>query len=156
MSRRDGRAVFLDRDGTVMIDTGYPKTPEEVRLVPGVAEVMRRLREAGFRLVLVSNQSGVGRGLLTAEQARSVHERLVSALAEHGVSLDGAYYCPHAPEAGCECRKPSPAMLLRILAHHRVGSDEALYVGDLEIDREAASRANIAFEWAQTFFGHAP
>jgi D-glycero-D-manno-heptose 1,7-bisphosphate phosphatase len=141
MNRRDGRAVFLDRDGTIMIDTGYPKTPEDVLLLPGIPEVLRRLRQAGFRLVLISNQSGICRGLVTADQARSVHERLVSALAEHGVTLDGAYYCPHVPEAECECRKPSPGLIHRAARELGLDLTRSFMVGDKLSDVEAGQRA---------------
>ena len=95
-------AMFFDRDGTLIDDVGYPRDPARVRLVDGAAEALTRLRQAGFRLVVVSNQSGVGRGLVTEDEARSVHERFVSEIERHGVRLADVRYCPHAPEAGCD------------------------------------------------------
>lgn len=135
------RAILLDRDGTLMIDTGYPKHPDEVRLLPNALTAMRRLRDAGYRLILVSNQSGIGRGLVTPEQARAVHERLVERLAEHGLELDASYYCPHAPEDDCECRKPAPGMLLRAAREHGLDLARSFMVGDKPGDVEAGRRA---------------
>jgi D-glycero-D-manno-heptose 1,7-bisphosphate phosphatase len=133
--------VFLDRDGTVMVDTGYPKHPEDVRLLPGIVGPLRQLRDAGFRLVLISNQSGIGRGLVTAEEARSVHERVVACLAEHGIHLAGAYYCPHAPEAACECRKPSPGMIHQAAMDLHLDLNHSFMVGDKLSDVEAGQQA---------------
>ncbi len=104
-------AVFLDRDGTLVEDVGYPRDPQQLRPLPGAVRALAELRRHGFALVVVSNQSGVGRGILTREQAGRVHQRLVEILAEQGVALDGAYYCYHAPDEGCACRKPSPHLL---------------------------------------------
>ena len=113
MSSGVKRAVFLDRDGTLIHDVDYPRDPEGVRLLDGAAAALARLGELGFALVVVSNQSGVGRGRITADEARRVHERMTADLAAHGVALDAAYYCFHGPEDGCVCRKPAPGMLLQ-------------------------------------------
>ena len=104
--------VFLDRDGTVIEDLGYPREPERISLLPGAAEALRAFARAGLALVVVSNQSGIARGLVTGAEAQAVHERFVELLADEGVALDGAYYCPHGPDDGCECRKPAPGLLL--------------------------------------------
>ena len=112
MSEPVGRAVFLDRDGTIVVDTGYLSSPDEVRLLPGAAEALRALRREGFLLVVVSNQSGIGRGLITPEQAEAVHARIVAELEREGVTIDASHYCPHAPDAGCRCRKPEPGLIL--------------------------------------------
>ena len=94
MNRLDRKAVFLDRDGTVIYDLGYPREPRQMQLLPGAGEALSCLSQEGFRLVLISNQSGVGRGLLTLEEVEHVHRQVVVLLAEHGIHLDGAYYCP--------------------------------------------------------------
>jgi D-glycero-D-manno-heptose 1,7-bisphosphate phosphatase len=94
------RAVFLDRDGVLIEDTGYPDDPEAIRLASGAPEALRRLRDSGWRLVLVSNQSGVARGRFSVERLRAVHARLEALLASGGASLDAAYYCPHLEEGG--------------------------------------------------------
>ena len=110
-------AVFLDRDGTLIEDLPYLSDPVGIRLLPGAAEALVRLRQAGFARVLVTNQSGIGRGLFTEDRLREIHAELESQLAARSASLDGIYYCPAAPVegAGADCpdRKPAPGMLLR-------------------------------------------
>jgi D-glycero-D-manno-heptose 1,7-bisphosphate phosphatase len=134
-------AVFLDRDGTLVEDVGYPREPQQLRLLPGSAAALAELRGHGFALVVISNQSGVGRGLLTREQAERVHRRLAELLAEYGVGLDGAYYCYHAPDEGCSCRKPSPHFLL--IAGNELGLDlsRSFMVGDKPGDVQAGLSA---------------
>src|SRR2546421_6766843 len=105
-------AVFLDRDGTVIEDLDYPRDPAGVRLLPGAADALLAWRDAGYALVVVSNQSGLGRGIIAPEQARAVHDRFVEVLAAQGIELDGVRYCPHAPWENCTCRKPRPTMLV--------------------------------------------
>ena len=134
-------AVFLDRDGTLMEDVGYPRDPADVRLLDGAAEALAQLGRAGFRLVVVSNQSGIGRGLITAEEARTVHERFVAELEHRGVHLDGARYCPHAPDAGCECRKPAPGLLLAAADELGLDLEASFMIGDKAADVEAGRRA---------------
>ena len=141
MAKADGWAVFLDRDGTVIYDVGYPRDPQQVRLLPGVGEALAKLRKQGFRLVLVSNQSGIGRGMVAWKEAEQVHRQVVSNLAEYGVYLDGAYYCPHAPEEQCGCRKPSPEMLLRAAEELDLDLAHSFVVGDKPSDVEVGKRA---------------
>ena len=141
MGKANRRAVFLDRDGTVMYDVGYPRDPQQVRLLPGVGEALAKLRKRGFSLVLVSNQSGVGRGMVTVKQAEQVHRQAISSLAEYGVQFDAAYYCPHAPEEQCGCRKPSPEMLLLAAKELDLDLARSFMVGDKPSDIEAGKRA---------------
>jgi D-glycero-D-manno-heptose 1,7-bisphosphate phosphatase len=135
------RAIFLDRDGTITIDTGYPADPGEVELLPGAAHGLRTLGDRGWALVLVSNQSGVGRGMITPEQAKAVHDRLMVELRASGVELDGAYYCPHSPEDDCECRKPRSGLLRRAAAELRLDLAGSVMVGDRQSDVEAGRGA---------------
>src|SRR6266571_6905704 len=102
------RAVFLDRDGTIVEDPGFLHQPGKVRLLPGAAEAIHRLNEAGWLVITVSNQSGIARGLYDAAAYQAVQRRLAELLAAHDARLDGAYFCPHHPEftGPCECRKP--------------------------------------------------
>ncbi|GAB7080567.1 D-glycero-alpha-D-manno-heptose-1,7-bisphosphate 7-phosphatase [Megalodesulfovibrio paquesii] len=108
-------AVFLDRDGVLIVDKHYLHAPDEVELLPGVAAGLRLLRDAGYELIVVSNQSGVGRGYFRCEDVDAVHRRLRELLAAEGVRLEHFYYCPHAPaaagEQGCDCRKPAPGLI---------------------------------------------
>ena len=135
------RAVFVDRDGTVIEDPGYLSDPAAVRLVPGAADALRELHDRGFRLVVVSNQSGIARRLITEEQAAAVHERFVAELAGRGVRLDDVRYCPHAPEAGCACRKPLPGLLVDAADELGVDLARSFMVGDKPSDVEAGRRA---------------
>src|SRR5205809_175870 len=112
MANAKGRAVFLDRDGTLIVDPGYLRDASQVRLLAGAGEALAQIQKQGFALVVVSNQSGIGRGLITSEEAEQVHQALVARLADFGVRLDAAFYCPHAPAEQCRCRKPSPEMFL--------------------------------------------
>jgi D-glycero-D-manno-heptose 1,7-bisphosphate phosphatase len=137
----DQAAIFLDRDGTVIVDAGYPRDPAQVSLLPGAIDSLRRLHEAGFLLVVISNQSGIGRGFVTIEEAEAVHARFVEVLAQHGLELAGSYYCPHAPEDGCDCRKPSPGLLVRAADELGIDLGRSYLVGDKESDVEAAGRA---------------
>jgi D-glycero-D-manno-heptose 1,7-bisphosphate phosphatase len=134
-------AVFLDRDGTIIHDVGYAKDPEQVRLLPGAATALGQLRHSGLRLVLVSNQSGIGRGFITAEEAEAVHRRVLALLADIGIALDGTYYCPHAPEEKCRCRKPSPALLLEAAQALSLDLVRSFMVGDKLSDVQAGKRA---------------
>jgi D-glycero-D-manno-heptose 1,7-bisphosphate phosphatase len=124
--------AFLDRDGTIVLDTGYLRDPCLVRLVPGAAAAIARLNRAGYPVVLVTNQAGISRGLLTAEEYFAVSQAMEALLANEGARLDATYVCPHAPERDgpCPCRKP--ALLHYECAARDFGLDtrRSWYVGD--------------------------
>lgn len=141
MREADKRAIFFDRDGTIIYDLGYPRDPGQVQLLPGIGEALFQLQRQGFRLVLVSNQSGVGRGWLSQKDVEQVHRRVMACLAEHGVCLDGAYYCFHAPWEECDCRKPSPGLLLRAAEELGIDLPLSFMIGDKRTDIEAGRRA---------------
>jgi D-glycero-D-manno-heptose 1,7-bisphosphate phosphatase len=144
-------AVFVDRDGVVNEPVWDARTesfespyrPEDVALVPGAADGLRRLRDAGFTLVLVSNQPAAAKGQVTLEELAAVHERVAEALRTEGVQLDGVYYCHHHPDftGPCECRKPAPGLLTR--AADELGLDLAAswMIGDADTDVAAAHAA---------------
>ena len=134
-------AVFLDRDGTLIDDVGYISDPQDVRLVPGAADALRALRNAGFRLVVISNQSGLGRGDVTQEQADSVHERFLDELQRAGARIDAAYYCPHAPDEGCRCRKPLPGLILDAARDLGLDLERSVMVGNSDVDVSAGEAA---------------
>jgi D-glycero-D-manno-heptose 1,7-bisphosphate phosphatase len=135
------RFVFLDRDGTLVRDTGYPHRPEDYALLPGVAAALRRLQHAGFRLAIVTNQSGIGRGLYGEGDFERFQALLLADLARAGVRIEATYHCPHAPDAACACRKPAPGLLLR--ARDELGADltASWVIGDGPADVELAARA---------------
>jgi len=134
-------AVFLDRDGTLIEDVGYPRDPEAVRLLDGAPEALAALRRAGFALVVVSNQSGIGRGLVSREEADAVHARFVRELRARGVELDDVRYCPHAPEEACACRKPAAGLLLDSARELGLDLERSFMVGDKPADVEAGRTA---------------
>ena len=134
-------AVFLDRDGTLIEDVGYPRDPETVRLLQGAVEALVALRRAGYALVVVSNQSGIGRGIVKQEQAEAVHERFVEELRAHGVELDDVRYCPHTPEDACDCRKPAAGLLLASADELGIDLARSFMVGDNPTDVDAGRAA---------------
>ncbi len=135
-----GVTVFLDRDGTLNKDTGYIKSPEELTLLPGTGAALARLKEAGARLVVVTNQSGLGRGYFGGKDLEAVHAKLRLLLAEDQVTLDGLYFCPHHPDDHCNCRKPAPGMIHRAVAELRVDLGRAYVIGDSARDIELAKQ----------------
>lgn len=141
-------AVFLDKDGTLVEDIPYNVDPERIRLAPGAAEGTALLVEAGFTLVVVSNQSGVARGLFVEEALPGVERRLRELLAAEGANLGGFYYCPHHPRGSverysklCECRKPQPGMLAAAAAELGLDLSRSWLIGDILDDVEAGNRA---------------
>jgi D-glycero-D-manno-heptose 1,7-bisphosphate phosphatase len=143
-----GRAVFLDKDGTLIEDVPYNVDPERIRLMSGAAEGLQRLHRAGFRLIVVSNQSGVARGLFAEDALTAVEARLRTLLAEVGIPLAGFYTCPHLPEGcvpaytrACDCRKPEPGLIRRAAREHAVDLTRSWMVGDILNDIEAGRRA---------------
>jgi heptosyltransferase-2 len=133
-------AVFLDRDGTINRDTGYVKAPEELELLPGVVEAVARLNRAGVRVVVVTNQSGIGRGFLTATALEAIHRKMLALFRAGGAWLDAIYYCPHHPDDGCRCRKPGTGMIERAVRDLDLDLSAAYVVGDQARDLELARR----------------
>jgi len=130
-------AAFLDRDGTIIEDLGYLGDPAGVRLIPGATEALRALRAAGYRLIAVTNQAGVARGLITEEDVCRVNQRLQDIVEEAGVPLDGLYYCPHHAEGetaayrrACACRKPGPGMIERARQDFGLDLARSVIIGD--------------------------
>ena len=140
------RHVILDRDGVLNHEAGgggYIARPEDFAWLPGALEALRLLREAGVYLSVATNQSGVGRGIMTLEQLTAVHERMSREAAQHGAALDAIFFCPHSPEAGCDCRKPAPGLIQAALAGSGLTAAESILVGDDKRDLEAAARAGV-------------
>ncbi len=140
------RAAFLDRDGVLnrkMPEGEYVTTPEEFELLPGAIRGLKMLSEAGFRLIVVTNQRGVARGKLTLVGLSAIHREMKRLLAESGVTLDAIYYCPHA-FGECDCRKPEPGLLLRAFSDFPdLVPAECVLFGDSGSDIEAARRAGV-------------
>lgn len=128
-------AVFLDRDGTINVDTHYLRRPEDVQLIPGAAEAIARLNAAGVPVIVVSNQSGIGRGLLTHVEYEAVRARIEELLVSAGARIDATYICPHAPSpdggvALCKCRKPGTLLFRTAAAEHSIDLSRSTFIGD--------------------------
>ena len=126
------RAAFVDRDGTIIVDAHYISRPEQVRLVPGAAEALRRLNEAGVAVVVVTNQSGIARGIFTEDDYARVAERVALLFREAGATIDATYHCPHHPEitGPCDCRKPGLGMYEQARDEMDLDTTASLFVGD--------------------------
>jgi D-glycero-D-manno-heptose 1,7-bisphosphate phosphatase len=157
-SNQNGRAVFLDRDGVIntlvyhmeqgIIDS--PFTVAQFGLLPRVGEAVKRLRDMGYKCVLVSNQPGIAKGHLTGATFKKIREKMEKELAQHGAFLDGQYYCFHHPEAvvakmrvACDCRKPNPGMLLKAAEEMHLDLTHSWMVGDNLTDVKAGQRAGV-------------
>jgi histidinol-phosphate phosphatase family protein len=148
-------ALFLDRDGTLIQDVGYISDPHEIVLLDGVADGLQAAQSAGYALVIVSNQSGIGRGLFDSSCNDEVDAELRELLAQLGVELDASYYCPHRPDAGCPCRKPQPGLLLAAARELDIQLSASWMVGDRASDVEAGLNAgcraaSLGFSYASS------
>ena len=142
-SPKPARAVFLDRDGTINVDKHYLSDPAQLELVPGAGPALKRLQDAGFLLVIVTNQSGIGRGYYTEEAMHAVNRRLITELAPLGVRFTRIYYSPEAPEQPSVGRKPSPAFLFAARDDLSVDLARSYMVGDKVIDLECGWNAGV-------------
>jgi D-glycero-D-manno-heptose 1,7-bisphosphate phosphatase len=147
------RFVLLDRDGTVNVDRGYLSDPEQLELIRGAGSALARLREQGLGLIIVSNQSGIGRGLLDEVELERIHARLAELLAKDGTALDGIYCCPHLPTDRCVCRKPETALVARAAAEHGFDPAESFVVGDKACDIELGQRVGATTILVRTGYG---
>lgn len=135
------RAVFVDRDGTIIEERHYLRSPADVVLVPGATDALRCLREAGFLVFVVSNQSGLGRGLIAPAEHDAVHRRFLELLLLERAAPDDVRYCPHAPEAQCPCRKPATGMLPGEWNGQIVDWRQSVVIGDKRSDLQLAENA---------------
>ena len=140
-SDEKSRAVFLDRDGTIMHDADYCSDPKQVHVFEGAPEALRRLKRKGYKLIIITNQSGIGRGFFTLEQYRAVETEVLRQLGP-GL-IDATYFCPDTPEQPSKCRKPAPGMILEAARDHHVDLARSFFVGDKEIDAECGRNAGV-------------
>lgn len=151
---RGRKAIFLDRDGTLNKDTGYLIGFEDFELLPGVETALHIFQDLGYRLFVVSNQSGVARGYFTFEAVEALHRRIADHLAGKGVRIDEMVFCPHHPlgkdaryTMDCDCRKPKPGMLLRLQATHGLDLSRSYMIGDKLSDAETGVNAGARGIW---------
>jgi heptosyltransferase-2 len=136
----DGVTVFLDRDGTLNYDPGYLRVAAELKLLEGVGPALARLKRSGAKLIVVTNQSGVGRGMLTLKDLEAIHARLQGLLEQEGAALDAIYFCPHHPDDGCRCRKPNVGMVERAVSELQLDLRRSYMIGDHARDIQLAHR----------------
>lgn len=136
-------AFFMDRDDTLIFDVPYLNDPDKVRLIPGAVEGLRTLRRCGWRLIVVSNQSGIGRGRFTEDELLAVNQRVTALLAQDGVCLDAIYCCPHTPDCGCTCRKPKCGLIALACTDFCTDRSRSAMAGDKAGDIAAGKAAGI-------------
>jgi heptosyltransferase-2 len=137
------KAVFVDRDGTLGPDIPYLDAPERLELFGCTPDAIRRLREAGFKVVVITNQSGIGRGYFSLETLDSIHRRLREMLKERDADYDALYFCPHKPEERCMCRKPMTGMIDRAVRELGISLDDSYLVGDDAVDVQLARNCGL-------------
>lgn len=154
------RIVFLDRDGTINEEVHYLYKPEDMILLPGAAEAVRRLNEAGFRIVVVTNQAGVARGYYSEDDVKRLHEYMNWQLKAQGAHIDHFFYCPHHPQEGigaykreCRCRKPETGLLEAAEKYYEVDKSHSYMIGDKSADTEAGRRYGVSTVLVGTGYG---
>ena len=136
-----GKAVFIDKDGTLIRDVPYNIDPRWLQLTPGAGVALRRLKNAGYKLIVITNQPGIARKLFKESDLLAINEEIQTLLAPYGVKMDAFYYCPHGPSDGCKCRKPSPGLIFRAAEDYGIDLRDSWMIGDILHDVEAGNRA---------------
>ena len=137
-------AIFLDRDG-VIIDNreNYVRSWEDVEIFPQALDAIAALQDSIYKIIIVTNQSPIGRGILTYQQVHQINQRLLNVIESNGGVIDGVYLCPHSPEDKCECRKPRPGMLLKAAREHNIDMERSIMIGDALTDLQAGLAAGV-------------
>jgi D-glycero-D-manno-heptose 1,7-bisphosphate phosphatase len=154
------RAVFLDRDGTINVEKHYLHKIEDFEFIPGARQAIKRLKDAGFKVIVVSNQAGIARGYFDEQAVKMLHHHIQTELVAYGTSIDAFYFCPHHPTEGikdykvvCDCRKGSPGMLFQAAEEHNIDLPNSFMVGDKLADVEAGERAGCQTVMVLTGYG---
>ncbi len=150
--KREG-AVFLDRDGTINVDTGYMSDPGALELLPGAGRAIKKLNNQSVKVVVISNQSAVARGYATQEQVESVNNRLTELLDSEDAYIDAIYFCSHHPDDGCVCRKPAPGLIEAAAKKHSLIPEASYVVGDKRTDMELARAVGAKAVMVRTGLG---
>ena len=137
------KAVFIDRDGTINVNVEYLDNPNNLKIYPGVAEGLKLLKENGFKIIVITNQSGIARGYFTKETLEKIHERMKSELLKKNASIDGIYYCPHHPDDNCECRKPQTGLFKKAFNDFNIDPSKSFIIGDRMLDIEAGYKMGL-------------
>lgn len=134
------RYVMLDRDGTIIVDKHYLHDPDGVELLPGAIDGLKRMVEMGFGIVVLTNQSGVGRGYYPEAEVHAVHQRLSDVLHENGITVEGYFLCPHAPDEQCDCRKPAIGLVQQAVDALKFDTNTSYMIGDKACDVDVGLR----------------
>lgn len=137
------KAIFLDRDGTINVDFGYVYRTENLEFLPGVIEALQIFQELGYLLIVITNQSGIGRGYFTLEDAELFNQALSQKLKKCGIVISSFFTCPHAPEEKCKCRKPSPYLVMEAIKQYKINPDDSYMFGDKNSDVECGKNSGI-------------
>lgn len=144
------KAAFLDRDGVINIDHGYVSSPEQFEFIDGVFDACRHLQQQGYLLIVVTNQSGIGRGYYNEQQFHALTDWMKAQFESHGVTITDVFFCPHHPvnakppyQTNCNCRKPAPGMLLQAIEKYQIDPGQSLMLGDKKADMQAAKAAGV-------------
>jgi D-glycero-D-manno-heptose 1,7-bisphosphate phosphatase len=143
MNSNRQKAFFLDRDGVINVDHGYVAQMEEFAFMDGIFDVLRTLAAKGYLLIIVTNQSGIGRGYYTLEDFRTLTDWMLERFSAEGIQIAGVYSCPHSPESNCGCRKPAPGMFFQAIREHGIDPAVSWMIGDKPGDMAAAEAAGI-------------
>jgi len=130
------RAVFIDRDGTINVNYGYISDPDDFKMYPGVAKGIKLLNEKGFKIIVITNQSGIARGYFSKGVLENIHEKMKKELSNKGANVDAIYYCPHHPDEHCNCRKPNPGLLEKAVKEFDIDTEKSFIIGDRMLDVE--------------------
>ncbi len=141
------KAVFLDRDGTINKDVSYCRRIEDFKILPGVPEAIKLLNDHNFKVIVVTNQSGIARGYFTKETLSGINQHMKEELIKHGAIIDDIYYCPHHPDDYCDCRKPKPKLILQAAAEHKISTKSSYMIGDDPKDIKAGKNAGCKTIW---------
>ena len=144
------KAVFLDRDGTIARDVPYCRRVEDFEILPRVPEAVRLLNQEGYKVVVITNQSGIARGYFSEATLSLIHRKMITNLEQAGARIDAVYVCPHHPDEGCGCRKPSPTLVIRAAADIGIALDQSYMIGDDPKDVGAGKAAGCRTVWLTT------
>ena len=137
------KAVFFDRDNTLIIDSGYMYQPEQLKFFDDTFSVLKRLQDLGFILFIVTNQSGIGRGYYTEDQMHVFNANMLKVLKENDIEIKDIVHCPHAPDDNCSCRKPSPELIDNLCQKYQIDKSKSYMVGDKDSDLESGENAKM-------------
>lgn len=137
------KAVFLDRDNTLIKDPGYSHDPQGIEFIEGAIEALKLLHQNNFLLIIITNQSGIGRGIFSLKELEAVHKRLNELLTEKGIPLAGIYYCPHHPDDNCVCRKPKPYLIHQAAKEHDIDLAKSFLIGNDLRDMQTGKDAGV-------------